>query len=72
VGTEPAAFARLFDAELLDAFGRVSSQTYPYELNVTPTSVNIYTTYCAPDVQKANVRLLERVARRLEAEQATV
>ncbi len=71
LGTEPAAFVRLFDADLLDAFGRVSSQTYPYELNVTPTSVNIYTTYCAPDVQKANVKLLERVARLLEADQTT-
>ena len=70
LGTEPAAFARLFDADLLDSFGRVSSQTYPYELNVTPTSVNIYTTYCAPDVQRANIKLLERVARRLEADQS--
>jgi hypothetical protein len=70
LGTDASAFARLFDADLQRAFARVSSQTYPYELNVTPTSVNIYTTYCPGEVQNENVRFLERLARRLAGEAA--
>jgi hypothetical protein len=67
LGTHQESFARVFNGSLLDEFQRVASQTYPYELNVTPTSVNIYTTYCGPDVQRANARLLEQVTERLES-----
>ncbi len=67
LGTHQESFTRVFGGELLDEFLRVASETYPFELNVTPTSVNIYTTYCGPDVQRANVRLLEQIAARLES-----
>ncbi len=66
VGTEPEAFARTIDHDLLRQFGELAVQTYPYELNVTPSSVNIYTTYCGPEVQLANLRFIEALARRLD------
>ncbi|HSG81717.1 MAG TPA: hypothetical protein VLC48_05670 [Gemmatimonadota bacterium] len=67
LGTNWEEFARVFSGELLDKLSHVASQTYPYELNVTPTSLNIYTTYCAREVLMANVELLEELTRRLEA-----
>ena len=66
LGTHPEAFARILSGDLLDAFRRVAARTYPYELNVTPTSVNIYTTYCGADVQLANLEFLEKLVHRLE------
>ena len=66
--SNPDAFARVFTPELLSQFSDVASQTFPYELNVTPSSVNIYTTYCDADVQRANLDLLETIAAKLAAE----
>lgn len=68
IGTNPGAFARVFSPELLSRFSDVASRTFPYELNVTPSSINIYTTYCDAEVQQANLALLEAIAAELEAE----
>jgi hypothetical protein len=68
MGTSPDRFAQLFTPELLGRFFEVATRTYPYELNVTPSSVNIYTTYCDGDVQQANLEFLEELADRLETE----
>jgi hypothetical protein len=68
IGTSPDWFARVFTPELLARFFEVATRTYPYELNVTPSSVNIYTTYCDAEVQQANLELLEELAARLEVE----
>jgi len=67
IGTQPQEFARVFNGDLLGEFLRVARRTYPYELNVTPSSVNIYTTYCDAEVQGSNVEFLERLAARLES-----
>lgn len=67
IGTQPQQFARVFNGDLLGEFLRVARRTYPYELNVTPSSVNIYTTYCDAEVQKSNVDFLEKLAARLES-----
>lgn len=69
LGTAPSAFNDTLNGELLQQFRRLAVQTYPYELNVTPSSVNIYTTYCGSDVQLANQTFLESLARRLEEAQ---
>ena len=68
IGTNPEGFAQVFTPELLGRFFEVATRTYPYELNVTPSSVNIYTTYCDAEVQRANVSFLEDLAAALEAE----
>jgi len=68
MGTSPDRFAQLFTPDLLGRFLEVATRTYPYELNVTPSSVNIYTTYCDADVQQANLEFLEELAARLEGE----
>jgi hypothetical protein len=68
IGTSPDWFARVFTSELLARFFEVATRTYPYELNVTPSSVNIYTTYCDAAVQQANLELLEELTARLEVE----
>lgn len=67
VGTQVEQFARVFDGDTLVEFLRVARRTYPYELNVTPSSVNIYTTYCDAEVQRSNVEFLEKLAARLES-----
>jgi hypothetical protein len=66
MSTDPVEFARVFGPELLEELGKVASQTYPYELNVTPTSVNVYTTYCGWDAQKANLDFIDKLVERLE------
>lgn len=67
LGTNADRFAQVFTPELLQRFFEVATRTYPYELNVTPTSVNIYTTYCDAEVQQANLVFLEELADRLKA-----
>jgi hypothetical protein len=68
LGTNRDEFARVFNGDILDKLAHVASQTFPYELNVTPTSLNIYTTYCNHEVLMANVELLEELGRRLESQ----
>jgi hypothetical protein len=67
IGTNADRFAQVFTPELLRRFFDVATRTYPYELNVTPSSVNIYTTYCDAEVQQANLEFLEELAAKLEA-----
>jgi hypothetical protein len=66
----PEAFGRTFQGELLDAFFASAYQTMQYECNVTPTSVNIYTTYCGPDHVRRNVEFLERLAKTVSGGEA--
>ncbi len=68
IGTNPGEFARVFTPETLAEFSDVAVRTYPYELNVTPTSVNIYTTYCDADALRANLDFLEKLAARLQTD----
>lgn len=68
MGTDRVEFARVFTPELLEVLGKVASQTYPYELNVTPSSVNVYTTYCGWDAQKANLDFIDKLVERLEVD----
>lgn len=68
IGTSPDRFAQVFTTELLGRFSEIATRTYPYELNVTPSSVNIYTTYCDTEVQQANLGFLEELAARLEVD----
>ena len=65
LSTESEEFARVFSGEFLEEFKKVSEQTFPYELNVTPSSVSVYTTYCEAEAQRANVELLEKLSVRL-------
>jgi hypothetical protein len=67
IGSNADRFAQVFTPELLRRFFAVATRTYPYELNVTPSSVNIYTTYCDAEVQRANIVFLEELAARLDA-----
>ena len=66
LGTQEHEFARVFTEDLMETFFSLASTTHPYELNVTPSSVNIYTTYCDAEAQQANVKFLEELAARLE------
>jgi hypothetical protein len=68
IGLCQEEFDRLFTPDVLEEFVALASQTYPYELNVTPTSVNIYSTYCDRDVQRSNLKFLERLVQRLGSE----
>lgn len=65
--SDTAEFLRTFDPELCQRFSRVSAQSYPYEVNLTPSSVNIYTTYCGGAEQVGNAALLETLAERMRA-----
>lgn len=60
--SDPEAFDAVFSGELVEQFAATALKTLQYELNVTPTSVSIYTTLAGPDVQKANLAFLERLA----------
>ena len=62
MGEDHQAFRAVFSGEILEEFHRVATQTYPFELNVTPTSVSVYTTYCDAEAQKNIVDLLEKLA----------
>lgn len=65
IGTNPDRFAQVFTPELLRRFFELATRTYPYEMNVTPSSVNIYTTFCDAEVQQANLMFLEELASKL-------
>ncbi len=68
LGTHPDAFHDHFDDQLAARFRAAASRTLPYEFNVTPTSVNVYTTYCDVETQLANLELIERFLQRLDDE----
>lgn len=61
-GREP--FDRVFMGEL-DVFFGCAALAAQFELNVTPTSVNIYTVYGAYPMQKRNADFLQRLAGQL-------
>ena len=58
-------FEELFSGEFLEEFFESAFSSLQYEFNVTPTSVNIYTTYCGYETQKLNFELLLKLAERL-------
>jgi hypothetical protein len=63
--TDPILFDRVFSGELLDDLFASAARSYPYEFNITPSSVNILTNLCGYEAQKAHVLFLEKVAERL-------
>jgi hypothetical protein len=65
LGTNPAEFARIFTPELVQELSRVARRTHPWELNVTPSSLSIYTTYCDREALDANLELVEKIGSRL-------
>lgn len=64
--SDAAAFAALFSGALLDVLLDAASRTFQFEMNVTPTTVNVYTTYCGPAAQKAIVVFLETAREALD------
>ncbi len=64
LASDSAAFRTLFSGEVADRFLGASSFTLQFELNVTPSTVNIYTTYCGPTAQTAILEFLELLRRR--------
>ncbi len=59
--SDEAAFREVFSNELLESFLGAASRTFQFEMNVTPTRVNVYTTYCGVEAQKGIVGFLEKV-----------
>jgi len=66
VVSDAGAFSAFLDDDLRALLAAAARRSYPYELNITPSSVNIYTTYCAPAVQLAHVALLEAIVGRMQ------
>ena len=62
-------FEKVFAGDLLEEFFESAFSSLQYEFNVTPTSVNIYTTYCGYETQRLNFELLRKLARRLGQDQ---
>lgn len=66
-GTEPERLrALLAEPTLRELLLRCALQTLQFELNVTPTSVNVYTTYCRGDAQARIMALLRLLQERLD------
>lgn len=61
-GSGREQFDRVFTGELLDVFFGCAALAAQFEMNVTPTSVNIYTVYGAHPMQRRNVDFLQRLA----------
>jgi hypothetical protein len=59
LASDAAAFRTFFAGEVVDKFLRAASFTLQFEMNVTPTTANIYTTYCGPAAQAAMLEVLE-------------
>lgn len=51
-------FESLFSGELYDLLIECASHSPYYEVNITPSSINIYTTLCNYDIQKINLDFL--------------
>ena len=67
---DPVAFGEVFSGGILDAFFDCARGVPQLECNVTPTSVNLYTTYVTGEAQRRNVEFLDRLAERLSAGRA--
>ena len=65
MASDAEAFAATFEGEMLEPLFASAYSVLQYEMNVTKTCVNIYTTYCGPAVQQRHVEFLETLARRL-------
>jgi hypothetical protein len=66
-GTHPERLSEVFTPDLLASMHAASSQTLQYEFNITPTSVNVYTTYCGFKVQKAILDFLLELEKKLSS-----
>lgn len=58
-------FERVFSGELLDEFFSLAFMSPAYELNITPTSVNVFTQYGPFQYMKKNVDFLRNLAERV-------
>jgi len=67
MGTEEEKFHSVFSGETLEEFFDSAFSTLQYEMNVTPTSVNIYTIYCGGQIQKRNMDFLQKLSVRIES-----
>ena len=67
LGKGQEEFLRCFSGQRLAEFHLISTQTFPFELNITPTSISIYTTYCDAAAQRADVDFLEKLSTDLSA-----
>ena len=62
-------FETLFSGEAYDTLINCASHSQYYELNITPTSINIYTTLCNYEVQKFNMDLLVMLGQSIKLSQ---
>ena len=60
-------FERIFSGDLLDEFSLLAGASSAYELNITPTSVNIFTQSGPFQYIKENVDFLRKLAERVES-----
>ena len=58
-------FEKLFSGEFLEEFFSSAFSSLQFEFNMTPTSINIYTTYCGYETQKQNCELLSKLVRQI-------
>lgn len=65
-GTHQELFTQVFSGEILEDFFLSASACPHYEMNITPTSLNILTTYCKGDVQKYHLEFLLKLKDRLQ------
>jgi len=65
-GTHQERFIQVFSREILEDFFLSASSSPQYEMNITPTSLNILTFYCRGDVQKRHLQFLIRLKERLQ------
>ena len=64
-GAHQEKFIQVFSGEILEDFFLSASSSPQYEMNITPTSLNILTLYCRGDVQKSHLQFLLRLKKRL-------
>lgn len=62
LASDPDTFRATFTEDLLDRLLETARRTTPFELNVTPTSVNICTAYCGEAAIRAHLAFLDRLA----------
>ncbi len=68
LASDDDTFRTLFaDDDLRDALRDTAARTVPFELNITPTSVNILTAYCREADQRAHLAFLDALAEALMA-----
>lgn len=60
-------FDQVFAGELLDDFFTSAFSTLSYEMNLTPSSVNIYVPYCGIELVKRHMDYLKKLAIRIQA-----